>query len=306
MSPSTLVQHPDTPPPLWAGSAVSRKVDTGGRKEHKYAGDPLCEMADYESTFRQVQGLLDRIQVISHQQLLIHMQMSPSALAKNPDAASAHSAASTTSRKAVFWDRIARKYATDPIADMAGYEATLRRVQELLSPDHSVLEIGCGTGTTALRLAPLVQRMLATDFSQEMIAIAHEKLAAQQVPQLSFALADADVPSFGLGIYDVVCAFNMLHLVSDLDSALEIALLALRPGGLLISKTPCISEMNPLIPYLALPLMRAIGKAPHVQCFKADHLQAAMTRQGMNILSVERHGTRGKDFRVFIVARKAA
>jgi hypothetical protein len=30
----------------------------------------------------------------------------------------------------------------------------------------------------------------------------------------------------------------------------------------------------------------------------------AIARQGMDIVSVERHGTRVKDFRVFIVARK--
>jgi hypothetical protein len=64
--------------------------------------------------------------------------------------------------------------------------------------------------------------------------------------------------------------------------------------------------MNPLIPYLALPLMRAIGKAPHVLCFNGDGLQSAITRQGLEIVSVERHGTRGKDIRVFIVARKPA
>jgi methylase of polypeptide subunit release factors len=29
-----------------------------------------------------------------------------------------------------------------------------------------VLEIGCGTGTTALRLAPFTRRLLATDVSQ--------------------------------------------------------------------------------------------------------------------------------------------
>ena len=33
---------------------------------------------------------------------------------------------------------------------------------------------------------------------------------------------------------------------------------------------------------------------------------SAFARQGMDIVSVERHGTRGKDFRVFIVARKPA
>lgn len=206
--------------------------------------------------------------------------------------------------KALFWDRIARKYAADPIADVAGYEATLRRVQALLSAKQDVLEIGCGTGTTALRLAPLTRRLLATDYSTCMIAIAREKLAAQPVPQLSFAVADADTPAFEQAVYDVALAFNVLHLVSDLDHALQLAVRTLRPGGLLISKTPCIAEMNPLIPYLALPLMRAIGKAPHVLCFNAKELQSAIARQGLEIVSVERHGTRGKDFRVFIVARK--
>jgi hypothetical protein len=31
-----------------------------------------------------------------------------------------------------------------------------------------------------------------------------------------------------------------------------------------------------------------------------------MVRQGLEILEVERHGTRGKDIRVFIVARRLA
>ena len=76
--------------------------------------------------------------------------------------------------KARFWNRVAHQYAADLIPDLAGYEATLRRVQALLSPEQSVLEIGCGTGTTALRLAASTRRMLATDVSGEMIAIAHQ------------------------------------------------------------------------------------------------------------------------------------
>jgi ubiquinone/menaquinone biosynthesis C-methylase UbiE len=210
----------------------------------------------------------------------------------------------SAARKARFWDRIAVKYAADPIADIAGYETTLRRVQTLLSGDQNVLEIGCGTGTTALRLAPYTRRLLATDVSTGMIAIAREKLASQPVPQLSFEVADADEPLGTAGEYDVVLAFNLLHLVTDLDRALQQAKHALRPGGLLISKTACIAEMNPLIRRLALPVMQAVGKAPHVLCFRADDLQSAMARQGLDILSVERHGSRGKDVRVFIVARK--
>lgn len=218
---------------------------------------------------------------------------------------SAHATASAA-RKARFWDRIAVKYAADPITDVAGYETTLRRVQGLLSTDQDVLEIGCGTGSTALRLAPLTRRLLATDVSTGMIAIAREKLVAAPVPQLRFDVDDADALLADPGKYDAVLAFNLLHLVTDLDRALEGAMRALRPGGLLISKTACIAEMNPLIQYLALPLMRAIGKAPYVHCFNADGLQSAIASQGMEIVSVERHGSRGKDIRVFIVARKPA
>lgn len=208
------------------------------------------------------------------------------------------------SRKARFWDRIARKYAADPIADMPGYEATLRRVQGLLTAEMNVLEIGCGTGSTALRLAPFTRRLLATDVSAGMINIAREKLAAEPIPQLAFALADADAPAIGPGDYDAVLAFNLLHLVSDLDQALALVVQALRPGGRLISKTACVAEMNPLIRWLAIPVMQAIGKAPHVLLFDADTLQAAMVRQGLEIEAVERHGAQGKDIRVFIVARK--
>lgn len=233
--------------------------------------------------------------------------MPTSSLAPSAPTAPVTELAAAATRKARFWDRTAAQYAADPIADQAGYEATLRRVQGLLSPGHEVLEIGCGTGSTALRLAPFTRRLRATDLSAEMIGIARAKLAAQPLPQLSFEVADADTAAWGHSAYDVVLAFNLLHLVDDLDQTLALAVQALRPGGLLVAKTACVAEMHPLIPYLALPLMRAVGKAPQVLCFKAPALQAALVRQGLDVLAVERHGTRkGKDIRVFTVARKSA
>lgn len=203
-----------------------------------------------------------------------------------------------------FWDRVARRYAADPIADVPGYERTLERVQALLSPWQSVLEVGCGTGSTALRLAPHTGRLLATDVSAEMIAIAREKLAADPRPQLRFEVAEAGAPSAGAP-HDAVLAFNVLHLVPDLDAAIGRLVALLKPGGLLISKTPCLSEMNPLLTRVAVPLMRLLGKAPAVLVFDAGSLKAAFERHGLVVDAVERHGTRRKDFRVFIVARKA-
>ncbi|MFZ6185206.1 class I SAM-dependent methyltransferase [Nannocystis pusilla] len=210
-----------------------------------------------------------------------------------------------TAAKARFWDRMARKYAASPIADKGGYEKTLARTRALLGPEHRVLEIGCGTGTTALSLGrPCYGRLVATDVSPEMIAIAREKLAAAPQPDLEFQVADADAPVFGEACYDAVLAFNVLHLVSDLDAALTSARRALVPGGLFISKTPCLSDMNPLVAWVLLPVMRLFRKAPPVLCFRATDLQAALTRNGLEIVAVEHHATKGKDWRPFIVARK--
>ena len=104
--------------------------------------------------------------------------------------------------------------------------------------------------------------------------------------------------------YDVVLAFNVLHLLPDLDGGLDAVWQALRPGGLFLSKTPCVAEMNPLIPWVALPVARALGKAPPVHCFQGPALEAAIARHGFEVLAVERHATQGRDVRPYIVARK--
>lgn len=210
--------------------------------------------------------------------------------------------------KARFWDRAARRYAAASIADVAGYEATVQRVLSLLSTDSAVLELGCGTGSTALRLAAHTRSLLATDVSAQMIGIAREKLAAlpQPLPQLRFERADADVPLVAGACFDAVLAFNLLHLLTDLDGALDAIQAALKPGGLFISKTVCLAEMNPLVPRLLVPLLRAVGMAPRVLVFDGTGLQATLRRHGFVIEAAERHGTTRKDIRIFIVARRPA
>lgn len=213
--------------------------------------------------------------------------------------------APTLAHKARFWDRAARKYAAHAIADLPGYERSLARTLQRLDRSHRVLEVGCGTGTTALRLAPACAAYRATDVSTQMIAIAQEKLAREPVPGLEFALADADQPLHPVdGGYDRVLAFNVLHLVADLDGAIARCVDALAGGGLLISKTPCLREMNWLIPHVAVPLARLAGKAPPVLNLAEADLVQAMRRQGLEIVDVERHASRGRDVRPYIVARK--
>ena len=202
-----------------------------------------------------------------------------------------------------FWDRIARKYAASPIADVAGYERTLEHTRRLLKPSDTALEVGCGTGTTALHLAPSVQRYVATDVSGEMVTIGREKAEAAGCANLAFEVARPDAAAWAPASFDVVLAFNLLHLVAARTEALKALHDALKPGGLFISKTPCLKEMNPLI-RIAAPVMQLFGKAPYVGFFSAQEFEREIEAAGFEIVERARHGSEKRDARLFLVARR--
>ncbi|PDT76181.1 class I SAM-dependent methyltransferase [Bradyrhizobium sp. C9] len=209
----------------------------------------------------------------------------------------------TIESDARFWDRAARKYAARPIAAPAEYERTLDRTRALLKSGDRVLELGCGTGTTALRLAGGVESYLATDISAEMIAIANQKHAMTPIPGLTFRVATADTTAVDAGPFDAILGLNYLHLVRDLHCTLRRIHALLVADGVFISKTPCVGEMNPLV-RLVLPAMRAIGMAPHAGVFTSDRLRELLGAGGFEIVAAENHAARGDDHRPYIVARK--
>lgn len=207
------------------------------------------------------------------------------------------------SKDARFWDRMARKYAASPISDAAGYERTIERTKYYLKPDFKVFEFGCGTGTTALNLAPSVAKLVATDISSEMIDIAREKAAAQGQTNIEFAVGAPDSVSYPSASFDVAMAFNVLHLVKARDAAYRGVHRLLKQGGLFITKTPCLKEMNPLIRPL-VPLMQMFGQAPYVAFFTAAELEREIETAGFEIIERARHASSGKDARPFVAARK--
>lgn len=203
-----------------------------------------------------------------------------------------------------FWDRTSQKYARSAITDLEGYERTLARTRALLKAGDRVLELGCGTGTTAPRLAGGVKSYLATDFAAGMIAIAEEKRIATPVAGLEFRQAAVEALGPRDGPFDAVLAFNYLHLVRDLPGTLRLIHGLLVAGGLFISKTPCLGDMNPLIRLLLLPAMRAIGKAPYAGAFSTAELSGHLSAAGFDIVATESHSEKDGGGRPYIVARK--
>lgn len=205
-----------------------------------------------------------------------------------------------------FWDKVARKYAASPIKDQDAYEKTLARTVEHLGPNDTVLELGCGTGSTALLIADNVRSYLATDFAPGMIRIADEKLALAQTQGkapdgLSFATADvfSERVETDEG-YDAILGFNFLHLVETPEDLLTRVHGLLKPGGLFISKTVCLKDKAWLFGPM-IKAMQLVGKAPFVKMYSFATVENMISRSGFDIIET---GTYPEPRSRFVVARK--
>ena len=185
--------------------------------------------------------------------------------------------------QAAFWDKIAERYAARPVDHPDAYAATLDRARAHLDAEARVLEVGCGTGSTAIALAPSVAAYRATDISVRMVEIARAKPEAQALGHLTFAVEPAGAPD---GPFDAILAFNLIHLLPDPAAGLRRMAAQLRPGGRLISKTPCLGDLS-LFLRVAVPAMQWMGKAPAVKFLTARGLDRAAQAAGFDIVETD-------------------
>jgi len=200
---------------------------------------------------------------------------------------------------AEFWDRVASNYSQKPIADTETYHRKLAATQALMRLDMDVLELGCGTGSTALAHAPYVAHIDATDVSAEMVAIGRQKAAQAGIDNVSFEQAGVEDLTADK-LYDMVLALNLLHLLPDRAAALDKIHGLLKPGGLFISSTVCLSDrmwfLRPVI-----PVMQWMGKAPYVSFLAADNVRREITEAGFD---AQDHWVHGRANSLFLIASK--
>jgi ubiquinone/menaquinone biosynthesis C-methylase UbiE len=178
-----------------------------------------------------------------------------------------------------FWNKIAGRYAKRPIADLEAYHAKLEATKACLKPDDVILDVGCGTGSLALELSACVSEVHAIDLSREMINIAKRKAVDQDIDNVAFYKTTLANAPFGAETFNAVCAYNILHLLDDRRTALSVILDLLKPGGLLISSTPCLGESR--MPFrFVLPIMKLLGKAPAVRVFDIRQLKSNLIDVG--------------------------
>jgi len=210
-----------------------------------------------------------------------------------------HATADEDSRR--FWDAIARKYARQPVADEAAYQTKLAMTREYLQPDMDLLEIGCGTGSTAILHAPFVRSIQAVDISPAMLEIARSKADSAGISNVAFEQASLDTLDVGDASCDMVLALSLLHLLEDWQGVIAKARRWLKPGGLLVTSTSCMADMMPAMKYV-LPLLRLVGMAPRLTFFTLAELKQAHRDCGFTMVEEFTPGPRKA---TFLIARAA-
>jgi len=199
-----------------------------------------------------------------------------------------------------FWDKRAEKYSNRPIKDRATYQKKLKITQQYFCPDSHVLEIGCGSGGTAILHSPHVKHIVAMDISEKMIEIAQTKAVEAGIKNIHFqqeTLKNLDLPKES---FDTVLALNVLHLLEDTDNTIDKIHQLLKNNGFFVSSTPLMGEVNIVFRWL-ISVMQYLGLAPYVRNLTRNQLINKLTEAGF-IIEQEWQSSRES---LFIVAQKS-
>lgn len=201
---------------------------------------------------------------------------------------------------AKFWNKIAEKYSRQPVADEAAYQKKLEETRRHFTPETEVLEVGCGTGSTAIAHAPYVRHIRATDLSPKMIDIAKAKAKDANVDNVTFEVAGLDDLRQPGESVDAVLMLSLLHLLDDRRAGIAEAWRALKPGGVFVTSTACLGDTMAFFKFIA-PVGRFFGLIPLVRIFTQRELKESMTSAGF---SIEHEWRPEKAHAVFIIAKK--
>jgi SAM-dependent methyltransferase len=122
-------------------------------------------------------------------------------------------------------------------------EELRERLSGFLAPsgDERAVDAGCGAGTLALALAPLVREVVGVDLVPELL-----EAARREAPEnVTFVEGDATGLPFELGAFDLACSRRTIHHIARPELAIAELARVTRPGGRILVNDQ-IASADPL------------------------------------------------------------
>lgn len=109
-----------------------------------------------------------------------------------------------------------------------------RLVDQAISGDARVLEIGCGTGQMSLYLARAHRVVIGADLARASLELGAAAARRFELDQVQFIETDLHRPGLREGSFDVVYSSGVLHHTPDPRAAFARVVRLIRPGGMIV------------------------------------------------------------------------
>jgi len=157
-----------------------------------------------------------------------------------------------------FWARIGRR--------------TVERLA--LAPGSAVLDVGCGTGASALPAAAEVGprgRVIGVDLAERLLAIARQKVDRHRLANVEFKTGDMENLGYPDDHFDAVVSVFSIFFVTDMVRQVRELWRMVRPGGRLAITTwgPRMFEPGTTHWWNAVREVRPMNAAPEARPMKA-------------------------------------
>lgn len=195
-----------------------------------------------------------------------------------------------------FWNSQAKNIDNQPHDDLRGL---VKRCQKYLKPEDEVLDYGCGSGQSSLMLSEDVKTVLGLDYASEMIACCKPKV--KQGEGLKFICGDIHTKALKKNHFDAIVAFNILHLVDDLEGTLDAMARLVKAEGTILAYTPLVRENRNLV-CLIIRLLSKLGLVVPVRALSHRKLKEKFEARGF--ILVKDHLSKDKVANSFMVLSK--
>jgi 2-polyprenyl-3-methyl-5-hydroxy-6-metoxy-1,4-benzoquinol methylase len=191
-----------------------------------------------------------------------------------------------------FWNKQAKRYDNSERQFTPVYKKIMNSTLTCLEKTDTLLDLGCATGTKAIKLAEDVKHVHGVDIADEMINAAMKKAEESGTMNVTFSQGTIFSEELKEGTFDKIVSYGVLHLLEDIEKvAIRINDL-LKPGGLFITSIACLKDKMAFknkLQFGFFMLIKKLGFFPlHLNMFKYEDTIQIIERNNFELIHREK------------------
>ena len=185
-----------------------------------------------------------------------------------------------------YWDKLSPGYDRFIEKYWSIYQSSLLdKISNDVNVGDTVLEVACGTGIVALKVADRASKVSGIDISAPMIDEAEKKRREKSIDNVEFLVEDAYSLHFGNDAFDTVICNNALQNMKYPQKALAEIKRVIKPGGRFIGTIAGIGEA-PILKML-FTIFKPFIKLPVFHKLNLDETADIIRDSGFSIVNKE-------------------